>query len=57
MRSVLADSGITFNADNTNFFFGNTTGGSAQQLLGSGHGDYVLEFRRREARTSPTTPI
>ena len=43
-RSVLADGGITLNADNTSFFFGNATGGSAQQLLGSGHGDYVLNF-------------
>ena len=44
MRSVLADSGVTFNADNTSFFFGNATGGSDQQFLGSGHGDYVLNF-------------
>ncbi len=43
-RNTWADSGFTFNADNTSFFFGNTTGGSSQQLLGSGHGDYVLNF-------------
>ncbi|MES1213058.1 MAG: carbohydrate porin [Singulisphaera sp.] len=43
-RPTLAESGITLNADNISFFFGNATGGSSQQLLGSGHGDYVLNF-------------
>jgi porin len=44
VRSAWANGGVTLNADNTSFFFGNATGGSSQQLLGSGHGDYVLNF-------------
>jgi porin len=41
-RSALADRGLTFLADNTNFAIGNTTGGVRQDFDFGGHGDYVL---------------
>jgi len=41
-RSSLTDNGLTFEADNTSFLFGNPVGGVRQNLLFGGHGDYVL---------------
>ncbi len=41
-RSLLADNGVSFYADNTSFLFGNATGGVANALDYSGHGDYIL---------------
>lgn len=43
-RSALADSGVTLQADNTSFYFGNTAGGVRQDFTYAGHGDYVLNF-------------
>ena len=40
-RSDLADNGITFDADVSSFFFGNTTGGLERRFRYAGHGDYV----------------
>ncbi len=42
LRSNLADSGTTVQADNTSFFFGNTTGGIKRAFVYGGHGDYVF---------------
>jgi porin len=42
LRPALAESGLTFLADSTNFYFGNTAGGVQRQFDFSGHGDYVL---------------
>ena len=44
LRPCLAETGITFQADNTSFYFGNTAGGVNQDLDFSGHGDYTMLF-------------
>ncbi len=41
-RTRLADSGLTLQADNTSFLFGNPAGGLRQNLVYGGHGEYVL---------------
>lgn len=41
-RSSLASSGVTLDADNTSFYFGNTSGGLNRQFDYGGHGDYVF---------------
>lgn len=41
-RSSLAESGITFLADSTNFYFGNTAGGLTRDFEFAGHNDYVM---------------
>ncbi|MGD9647285.1 MAG: hypothetical protein AB7U73_16350, partial [Pirellulales bacterium] len=41
-RSRLADDGLTLQADNTSFLFGNPVGGVRQNLVYGGHGDYIL---------------
>jgi porin len=43
-RSDLAESGVTFLGDNTNFYFGNTAGGVQRTFDFSGHGDYTFLF-------------
>lgn len=42
LRSRLADSGLTVQADNTSFLFGNPVGGVRQNLVYGGHGDYIV---------------
>ncbi|HMP05992.1 MAG TPA: hypothetical protein PJ982_06560, partial [Lacipirellulaceae bacterium] len=42
MRTDLADSGITLDADSTSFYFGNTRGGLNRQFRYGGHSDYVV---------------
>lgn len=42
LRPQLADSGVTLQADSTNFYVGNTTGGVRRTFDFGGHGDYVL---------------
>jgi len=44
VRPCLAESGITLEADNTCFYFGNAAGGINQDFDFSGHGDYALLF-------------
>jgi porin len=41
-RSSLAESGITFLSDSTNFYFGNTAGGVTRDFDFAGHNDYVM---------------
>lgn len=41
-RSSLAESGITFLSDSTNFYFGNTSGGLIRDFEFAGHNDYVM---------------
>ena len=41
LRSRFADNGLTLQADNTSFLFGNPVGGVRQNLVYGGHGDYV----------------
>ncbi len=43
-RTTLADRGITFQADLTQFHMGNTMGGIEQDFRYSGHGDYVTNI-------------
>ncbi len=43
-RTGLAASGVTLDADNTSFFFGNTRGGLRRGFEYGGHGDYVLNL-------------
>ena len=43
-RPALAQSGITFDADVTQFYEGVASGGLQQRFRYSGHGDYVLKF-------------
>ena len=43
-RPALADRGITFDADVTQFYEGVASGGLQQRFRYSGHGDYVLKF-------------
>lgn len=43
-RSGLAECGITFDADVSSFFFGNTTGGLERRFRYAGHSDYVTNF-------------
>lgn len=43
-RNSLAESGITFQNNLTQFYIGNTTGGNGQAFRYSGHGDYVTNF-------------
>jgi porin len=40
----LAESGVSLIADNTDFYFGNTTGGVQRTFDFSGHGDYTVMF-------------
>ena len=40
-RTSLAEKGISFQADLTQFYMGNTTGGIDQEFRYAGHGDYV----------------
>lgn len=42
IRSQIAESGVTFQADVTQFYFGVTAGGVDREFRYSGHGDYVL---------------
>lgn len=44
VRTSLAESGITFQADLTQFYMGNTTGGVEREFRYAGHGDYVTNF-------------
>ena len=41
-RDHLADRGLRFYGDSTNFYFGNTSGGASRNFEFGGHGDYVL---------------
>jgi porin len=41
-RTGLAASGLTFDADSTSFFFGNTSGGLRRDFEYGGHGDYIF---------------
>ena len=41
-RTALAASGLTLDADSTNYDFGNTSGGLDRRFDYAGHGDYVL---------------
>jgi porin len=41
-RSSLAESGVTFLSDSTNFYFGNTAGGLIRDFDFAGHNDYVM---------------
>ncbi|GAB5401887.1 MAG: carbohydrate porin [Aureliella sp.] len=43
-RAYLADSGISFQNNLTQFYFGNTAGGIEREFRYSGHGDYVANF-------------
>lgn len=43
-RTSLAESGITFDADVSSFFFGNATGGLEQRFRYAGHSDYVTNL-------------
>lgn len=42
IRSCLAERGITFDADATQFYYGVASGGLQQEFRYGGHGDYVL---------------
>ncbi|MCE9556632.1 MAG: carbohydrate porin, partial [Planctomycetes bacterium] len=44
LRPCLAESGVTFQADSTDFYFGNTAGGVNQDFDFAGHGDYTMLF-------------
>jgi porin len=44
LRSELANSGITFQNNFTQFYLGNTAGGIERDFRYSGHGDYVTNF-------------
>ena len=43
-RTALADSGVTLEADVTQFYQGVASGGLEQEFMYAGHGDYVLMF-------------
>jgi len=43
-RPALADRGVTFNTDSTNFFFGNVAGGLRRDFDFGGHGDYIANL-------------
>lgn len=44
IRGSLADSGITFQNNMTQFYMGNTAGGVEREFRYAGHGDYVTNF-------------
>lgn len=41
-RTALAAGGLTLDADNTSFYFGNTSGGLRRDFEYGGHGDYIF---------------
>jgi porin len=43
-RTSLLEQGVAVQADSTNFYFGNTTGGVRRDFDFGGHGDYVVTF-------------
>lgn len=43
-RQQLADTGLTFQNNLTQFYFGNTAGGAQQEFRYAGHGDYLANF-------------
>lgn len=43
-RQQLAESGLTFQNNLTQFYFGNTAGGAEQDFRYAGHGDYLANF-------------
>lgn len=44
LRQSIADNGITFTNNLTNFYFGNTRGGIDREFRFSGHGDYLTNI-------------
>lgn len=44
IRSGLADNGIKFTNNLTNFYYGNTTGGLEREFRFAGHGDYLTNI-------------
>jgi porin len=43
-RTALADGGLTLDADNTSFYFGNASGGLRRDFEYGGHGDYIFNI-------------
>ncbi len=43
-RAMLAQSGVTFQNNFTQFYYGNTAGGLEREFRYAGHGDYVTNF-------------